>query len=77
MSADDRTALLEELPGPVAQELIKLLSFKEFKIAKTLLAYAEDSVGRLMSPDFLSVKRTGKSARCLNTSAPTATKAKR
>ncbi|MBN1278800.1 MAG: magnesium transporter [Chlorobium sp.] len=57
MSADDRTALLEELPGPVAQELLKLLSFKEFKIAKTLLAYAEGSVGRLMSPDFLSVKR--------------------
>jgi magnesium transporter len=57
MSADDRTALLEELPGPVAQELLKLLSFKEFKIAKTLLAYAEDSVGRLMSPDFLSVKK--------------------
>ncbi|MBN1927934.1 MAG: magnesium transporter [Chlorobiaceae bacterium] len=56
MSADDRTALLEELPGPVAQELIKLLTFKEFKIAKTLLAYAEYSVGRLMSPDFLSVK---------------------
>ena len=57
MSADDRTALLEELPGPVAQELIKLLSFKEFKIAKTLLAYAEGSVGRLMSPDYLSVKQ--------------------
>ncbi|MBM3163738.1 MAG: magnesium transporter [Chlorobi bacterium] len=57
MSADDRTALLEELPGPVAQELLKLLSFKEFKIAKTLLAYAEGSVGRLMSPDYLSVKR--------------------
>ncbi|HHE32726.1 MAG TPA: magnesium transporter, partial [Chlorobaculum parvum] len=29
---------------------------EEFKIAKTLLAYAEDSVGRLMSPDLLSVK---------------------
>ncbi|NTW82663.1 MAG: magnesium transporter [Chlorobiaceae bacterium] len=57
MSADDRTALLEELPGPVAQELLKLLSFKEFKIAKTLLAYPEESVGRLMSPDFLSVKK--------------------
>jgi magnesium transporter len=56
MSADDRTALLEELPGTVAQELIKLLTFKEFKIAKTLLAYAEGSVGRLMSPDYLSVK---------------------
>jgi magnesium transporter len=57
MSADDRTALLEELPGTVVQELLKLLSFKEFKIAKTLLAYAEGSVGRLMSPDYLSVKK--------------------
>ncbi len=65
MSADDRTALLEELPGPVAQELIKLLSFKEFKIAKTLLAYAEDSVGRLMSPDFLSVKKDWEISRVL------------
>ena len=57
MSADDRTALLEELPSTVVQELLKLLSFKEFKIAKTLLAYAEGSVGRLMSPDYLSVKK--------------------
>jgi magnesium transporter len=57
MSADDRTALLEELPGTVAHELLKLLSFKEFKIAKTLLAYPEGSVGRLMSPDYLSVKK--------------------
>ncbi|NTW63564.1 MAG: magnesium transporter [Chlorobiaceae bacterium] len=57
MSADDRTALLEELPGTVVQELLKLLSFKEFKIAKTLLAYTEASVGRLMSPDYLSVKK--------------------
>jgi magnesium transporter len=57
MSADDRTALLEELPGTVVQELLRLLSFKEFKIAKTLLAYAEGSVGRLMSPDYLSIKR--------------------
>ncbi|MEI8031978.1 MAG: magnesium transporter [Chlorobiaceae bacterium] len=57
MSADDRTALLEELPGTVVQELLKLLSFKEFKIAKTLLAYGEGSVGRLMSPDCLSVKK--------------------
>lgn len=65
MSADDRTALLEELPGTVVQELLKLLSFKEFKIAKTLLAYAEDSVGRLMSPDYLSVKRDWEITRVL------------
>ncbi len=57
MSPDDRTEMLEELPGNVVQELLRLLSFEEFKIAKTLLAYSEDSVGRLMSPDYLSVKK--------------------
>ncbi|ACF46902.1 MAG: magnesium transporter [Prosthecochloris sp.] len=57
MSPDDRTEMLEELPSNVVQELLKLLSFEEFKIAKTLLAYAEDSVGRLMSPDYISVKK--------------------
>ena len=58
MSPDDRTEMLEELPSTVVQELLKLLSFEEFKIAKTLLAYSEDSVGRLMSPDYISVKKT-------------------
>lgn len=57
MSPDDRTEMLEELPSNVVQELLKLLSFEEFKIAKTLLAYSEDSVGRLMSPDYISVKK--------------------
>ncbi|ASQ91210.1 magnesium transporter [Prosthecochloris sp. GSB1] len=57
MSPDDRTEMLEELPGNVVQELLRLLSFEEFKIAKTLLAYSEDSVGRLMSPDYISVKK--------------------
>ncbi|HED30490.1 MAG TPA: magnesium transporter [Prosthecochloris aestuarii] len=57
MSPDDRTEMLEELPSTVVQELLKLLSFEEFKIAKTLLAYSEGSVGRLMSPDYISVKK--------------------
>ncbi len=57
MSPDDRTEMLEELPSNVVQELLKLLSFEEYKIAKTLLAYSEDSVGRLMSPDYISVKK--------------------
>ncbi len=57
MSPDDRTEMLEELPSTVVQELLKLLSFEEFKIAKSLLAYSEDSVGRLMSPEYISVKK--------------------
>ncbi|HDT14562.1 MAG TPA: magnesium transporter [Candidatus Aminicenantes bacterium] len=56
MSPDDRTALLEDLPGSAARQLIALLSPDERKIAVTLLGYPEDSVGRLMTPDFVDLK---------------------
>ncbi len=57
MSPDDRTALLEELPGTSAKRLIQLLSAEERKIARTLLGYPENSVGRLMTPDYIAVKQ--------------------
>ena len=56
MSADDRTALLEELPGAAVVQLLQLLSPEEKAIAQTLLNYPEDSVGRLMTPDFIGVR---------------------
>lgn len=56
MSPDDRTALLEELPGAYAKRLIQLLSADERKIAQTLLGYPENSVGRLMTPDYIAVR---------------------
>lgn len=57
MSPDDRTALLEDLPGSAARQLIALLSPAERKIAVALLGYPEDSVGRLMTPDLVVLKR--------------------
>ncbi|HEY7750692.1 MAG TPA: magnesium transporter [Ignavibacteriaceae bacterium] len=56
MSPDDRTALLEELPGSAAKQLIQMLDTEERKIAVTLLGYPENSVGRLMTPDYIAVK---------------------
>ncbi len=56
MSADDRTALLEELPGSAAKQMIMMLSPDERKIATSLLGYPENSVGRLMTPDYIAVK---------------------
>ena len=56
MSADDRTAFLEELPGAAVVQLIQLLSPEEKAIAQTLLNYPEGSVGRLMTPDFIAVR---------------------
>ncbi len=55
MSPDDRTALLEELPAPVTQRLLGLLSPSERRVADTLLGYPEDSIGRLMTPDYVAV----------------------
>ncbi len=56
MSPDDRTALLEDLPSSAARQLMMMLSAEERQIARTLLGYPEDSVGRLMTPDYLAVK---------------------
>jgi len=56
LDPDDRTAFFEELPGQVSQRLIQLLSPEERKIALQLLGYPEDSIGRLMTPEFVAVK---------------------
>lgn len=55
MAPDDRTALLEELPSAAARRLIRLLTPEERHVATALLGYPEDSVGRLMTPDFIAV----------------------
>src|SRR5215203_1677382 len=52
---DDRTDFLEELPSDVVRELIKLLNPEERKITLSLLGYPENSVGRLMTPDYVYV----------------------
>ena len=56
MDPDDRTALFEELPSTAAKQLIQLLSPDERKIAVSLLGYPENSVGRLMTPDYIAVR---------------------
>jgi magnesium transporter len=57
MRPDDRTALLEELPGSVVQQLIALLTPDERKTAQSLLGYPENSVGRLMTPDYVALRK--------------------
>ncbi|MBM3432707.1 MAG: magnesium transporter [Bacteroidetes bacterium] len=55
LPADDRTDFFEELPGNVVRELIKLLEPEERKITLSLLGYPENSIGRLMTPDYVYV----------------------
>jgi len=55
MEADDRTAFFEDLPNEVVRELVKTLQPEERKITLSLLGYPENSVGRLMTPDYIYV----------------------
>ncbi|MBK6383585.1 MAG: magnesium transporter [Chitinophagaceae bacterium] len=55
LPADDRTDFLEELPSNVVRELIKLLDPNERKVTLSLLGYPENSIGRLMTPDYVYI----------------------
>lgn len=56
LEPDDRTALFEELPGKVAQQLMQLLSKENREQAIQLLGYPEYSIGRLMTPRYVALK---------------------
>lgn len=55
MAADDRTTLFEDLPGPITKQLITLLAPQERLTALKLLGYPEESIGRLMTPEYIAV----------------------
>jgi len=57
MAADDRRELFQGLPANVVAELVNQLSVEERAVAIRLLNYPEDSVGRLMTPDYVQVKK--------------------
>ena len=63
---DDRTTLFEELPGQVTQKLLNLLSPEDIKEARQLLGYPEESVGRLMTPDYIAVRQDWTISQALN-----------
>ena len=56
MEPDDRTRLLEDLPFEIRSQILLKLSPEERSMAWQLLSYAEDSVGRLMNPEFIAVR---------------------
>lgn len=55
---DDRTSFFGELKDQeLLHRLISLLSPADRKEVQTLLSYPEDSIGRLMTPDFLAISK--------------------
>ncbi|MBM3709107.1 MAG: magnesium transporter [Actinobacteria bacterium] len=65
LDPDDRTGLFEELPGTITQKLLNILPYDERLEALKLLGYPEDSVGRLMTPDYIAVKEDWDIKKCL------------
>jgi magnesium transporter len=57
VAPDDRTLLLGELPANMTRQLLTRLSQEERAVAVILLGYPECSIGRLMTPDYLSILR--------------------
>jgi magnesium transporter len=69
MAQDDVTALSmtrlpmtapicsRESPAAVTKQLLALLTPEERTVAISLLGYPEDSIGRLMTPDYVSVRQ--------------------
>jgi len=55
MAPDDRTRLLEELPAEVTRRMLESLSPEELKSARLLLGYPENSAGRYMTPEYVTV----------------------
>jgi len=56
MSPDDRAKMFDELPAKVVRRLLSQLSPKERQATAILLGYGEDTAGRIMTPEYISLK---------------------
>lgn len=54
---DERTELFDELPAEVTRRLLSLLSPEDLRETRWLLGYPSQSVGRLMTPDYLALQQ--------------------
>jgi len=58
MSPDDRARLFDELPAKVVRCLVEQLSPQEREATALLLGYEADTAGRIMTPEYISLKET-------------------
>ena len=66
LEPDDRTSILENLHKDLRTKLLHLLPKEELKESKKLLSYPEESIGRLMNPEFVAVSPAWKIKYALN-----------
>ncbi|MGG7056009.1 magnesium transporter [Nitrosomonas sp. ANs5] len=56
MDPDDRAELFDEMPGQLVTQLLAMMRPEERRSTRAILGYPADSVGRLMTPEFLALK---------------------
>ncbi|MGB3494062.1 MAG: magnesium transporter [Elainellaceae cyanobacterium] len=56
MSPDDRARLFDELPAKIVSRLLSQLSPDERRATALLLGYESDTAGRIMTPEYVSLK---------------------
>ncbi len=67
LQPDDRTAFLSELSGHAVTELVKSLTPENRAETLELLGYGADTVGRLMTPDYVAIKTSETCGQVLET----------
>ena len=54
---DDRVKLFDELPAKVTQKLLSKLSVKERNMTALLMGFEQETAGRIMTPEYISIKK--------------------
>ena len=57
LAPDDRVRLLDELPAMVAKKLINSLTPEEREYTNALMGYKSETAGRIMTPEYISLRR--------------------
>lgn len=57
LEPDDRARFFDESPSEVTRKLMDYLSAEDRKETLELLGYPESSIGRLMTPDYIAIKK--------------------
>lgn len=58
LDPDDQVELLDELPAKVAKRLLSRLSSEDRQAAGLLMGYKPDTAGRIMTPEYVSLRET-------------------
>src|SRR5690625_6103473 len=62
LDPDDRVWLLDELPATLAPRLLHGLTTKERQLTAEVLGYPKGSVGRRMTPEYVSTREIGRAS---------------